>query len=59
MRMSVLRLIVGLQTCAHSLHHEAVVFAIVKVAAVAVTMAGRMGGGVFSPSLMVLGGRDV
>ncbi len=32
---------------------EAVVFAAVKVAAVAVTIAGRMGGGVFSPSLMV------
>ncbi len=37
------------------LFHEAVVFAVVKVAAVAITMAGRMGGGVFSPSLM-LGG---
>ncbi len=33
--------------------HEAVVFCIVKVAAVAITMGGRMGGGVFSPSLMV------
>ncbi|NNE89042.1 MAG: chloride channel protein [Silicimonas sp.] len=33
--------------------HEAVVFCIVKVFAVAITMAGRMGGGVFSPSLMV------
>ncbi len=32
---------------------EAVVFCIVKVAAVAITMGGRMGGGVFSPSLMV------
>ena len=32
---------------------EAVVFAVLKVAAVAITMAGRMGGGVFSPSLMV------
>jgi CIC family chloride channel protein len=31
----------------------AVVFAVVKVAAVAVTFAGRMGGGVFSPSLML------
>ena len=29
------------------------VFAIVKVAAVVVTMAGRMGGGIFSPSLMI------
>jgi CIC family chloride channel protein len=33
--------------------HEVVVFAIVKVFAVAITMAGRMGGGVFSPSLML------
>ena len=33
--------------------YEAVVFTILKVIAVAVTMAGRMGGGVFSPSLMV------
>ncbi len=32
---------------------EAVIFAAVKVLAVSVTMAGRMGGGVFSPSLMV------
>ncbi|MEP5200439.1 MAG: chloride channel protein [Paracoccaceae bacterium] len=32
---------------------EAVVFCIIKVVAVAITMAGRMGGGVFSPSLMV------
>ncbi|MGR3479888.1 chloride channel protein [Salipiger marinus] len=32
---------------------EAMLFAVVKVAAVSVTMAGRMGGGVFSPSLMV------
>ncbi|WP_017927331.1 chloride channel protein [Limimaricola hongkongensis] len=31
----------------------AVIFVVVKVAAVAITMAGRMGGGVFSPSLMV------
>ncbi|MGR3491652.1 MAG: chloride channel protein, partial [Shimia sp.] len=35
------------------LWHEAVVFCVVKVIAVAITMAGRMGGGVFSPSLMV------
>ena len=35
------------------LFHEAVVFTVVKVIAVAVTMGGRMGGGVFSPSLMV------
>ena len=33
--------------------HEAIVFAILKVAAVSITMAGRMGGGVFSPALMV------
>ncbi|MDQ2091562.1 chloride channel protein [Marimonas arenosa] len=33
--------------------HEAVVFAVLKVIALAITMAGRMGGGVFSPSLMV------
>ena len=33
--------------------HEAVVFAILKVAAVAITLGGRMGGGVFSPSLML------
>ncbi|TDT77224.1 CIC family chloride channel protein [Litoreibacter halocynthiae] len=32
---------------------EAIIFTILKVAAVAITMAGRMGGGVFSPSLMV------
>ena len=35
------------------LWHEAVVFCIVKVVAVAITMGGRMGGGIFSPSLMV------
>ncbi len=33
--------------------HEAIVFAIVKVIAVTITFAGRMGGGIFSPSLMV------
>ncbi|WP_375691386.1 chloride channel protein [Pseudooceanicola sp. LIPI14-2-Ac024] len=33
--------------------HEAIVFAIIKTAAVAVTLGGRMGGGIFSPSLMV------
>lgn len=32
---------------------EAVIFAVMKVAAVAITMAGRMGGGVFSPSLVL------
>ncbi len=35
------------------LMHEAMVFVVLKVVAVAITMAGRMGGGVFSPSLMV------
>ncbi|MFD1344524.1 chloride channel protein [Litorisediminicola beolgyonensis] len=35
------------------LFHEAVIFTVLKVAALAVTMAGRMGGGVFSPSLMI------
>lgn len=33
--------------------HEAIVFAMLKVIAVSITMAGRMGGGVFSPALMV------
>lgn len=33
--------------------HEAIVFAILKVLAVSITMGGRMGGGVFSPSLMI------
>jgi len=33
--------------------HEAIVFAILKTVAVSITMAGRMGGGVFSPALMV------
>ena len=33
--------------------HEAVVFAVLKVAAVAITIGGRMGGGVFSPALMI------
>lgn len=32
---------------------EALVFAVLKVVAVAITMGGRMGGGVFSPSLML------
>ena len=32
---------------------DAVVFAVLKVVAVAITVAGRMGGGVFSPSLMI------
>ncbi|MEQ6248411.1 chloride channel protein [Sulfitobacter sp. HNIBRBA3233] len=33
--------------------HEAIVFAVLKVLAVTITLGGRMGGGVFSPSLMV------
>ena len=33
--------------------HEAIIFAIMKVIAVSVTIGGRMGGGVFSPSLMI------
>jgi len=33
--------------------HEVTVFAVLKVLAVAITLGGRMGGGVFSPSLMV------
>ena len=33
--------------------HEVTVFAALKVLAVAITLGGRMGGGVFSPSLMV------
>ncbi|MCR9125251.1 MAG: chloride channel protein [Rhodobacteraceae bacterium] len=33
--------------------HEAIVFAVLKTVAVAITIAGRMGGGVFSPALMV------
>lgn len=37
----------------HLLLWTAIIFAVVKVVAVAITMAGRMGGGVFSPSLML------
>jgi CIC family chloride channel protein len=33
--------------------NEVVVFTVLKVAAVAITLGGRMGGGVFSPSLMI------
>ncbi|WP_101067935.1 chloride channel protein [Roseovarius salinarum] len=33
--------------------HEAIVYAVVKTVAVAITIGGRMGGGVFSPSLMI------
>lgn len=35
------------------LFSQAVIFVVVKTAAVAITMGGRMGGGVFSPSLMI------
>lgn len=35
------------------LWHEAVVFCMIKLVAVAITLGGRMGGGVFSPSLML------
>ena len=49
---------VGYQTTSSALTgqllmHEAFVFAMIKVIAVAITFAGRMGGGVFSPSLML------
>lgn len=49
---------VGYETTSRALNgqlilYEAIVFAVLKTAAVAITMAGRMGGGVFSPSLMV------
>ena len=33
--------------------NEVMIFVVLKTAAVAITMAGRMGGGVFSPSLMI------
>jgi len=33
--------------------YQAFIFAVIKVLAVAITMAGRMGGGIFSPSLML------
>ncbi len=33
--------------------HEAIVFALLKAVAVAITIGGRMGGGMFSPSLMM------
>lgn len=49
---------VGYETTSEALtgnlmFRELVVFAVVKAIAVAITMAGRMGGGVFSPSLMM------
>ncbi|MDO6511104.1 chloride channel protein [Celeribacter halophilus] len=37
----------------HLLLWQAVVYTVIKVIAVSITMAGRMGGGVFSPALMV------
>ncbi len=33
--------------------HEAIIFAVLKAIAAAITLAGRMGGGIFSPSLMI------
>ncbi|WP_109466512.1 chloride channel protein [Albibacillus kandeliae] len=33
--------------------HDAIVFAVIKAIAVSITIGGRMGGGVFSPSLMM------
>ncbi|MEH6644128.1 chloride channel protein [Sulfitobacter sp.] len=49
---------VGYETTSRALtgqlaFHEVMVFAVLKVLAVAITLGGRMGGGVFSPSLMV------
>ncbi|MEB8385931.1 chloride channel protein [Rhodobacteraceae bacterium KMM 6894] len=49
---------VGYETTSNALTgqlllHEAVVFAVLKVLAVAITFGGRMGGGIFSPSLML------
>ncbi len=49
---------VGYETTSRALTGDlvlgaAIVFAVVKVVAVSLTMAGRMGGGIFSPSLMV------
>ena len=49
---------VGYETTSLALTGElvlwnAVIFAVLKVIAVAITMAGRMGGGVFSPALMI------
>ena len=49
---------VGYETTSNALtgsllFREAVVFAVLKCIAVAITMGGRMGGGIFSPSLMM------
>lgn len=51
---------VGYETTARALAgdmllYEALVFVVLKIIAVSITMAGRMGGGVFSPALMVGG----
>lgn len=51
---------VGYETTARALAgrmllEEALIFAVLKIIAVSITMAGRMGGGVFSPALMVGG----
>lgn len=37
----------------HMLLHEAVMIAVLKVVAVSITLGGRMGGGVFSPALVI------
>ena len=49
---------VGYETTSRALSgdmilNEAIVFAALKIAAVSITLGGRMGGGVFSPSLML------
>lgn len=49
---------VGYETTSNALTgrlllNEAIVFTVLKAIAVTITMAGRMGGGVFSPSLMI------
>jgi CIC family chloride channel protein len=49
---------VGYETTSRALTGElllwqAIIFTVIKVIAVAITMAGRMGGGIFSPSLMI------
>lgn len=49
---------VGYETTSRALtgelvFHEAIVFAVLKTVAVAITLGGRMGGGIFSPSLML------
>jgi len=49
---------VGYETTAHALTgdmllYQAIVFTVLKVIAVAITLGGRMGGGIFTPSLMI------